>query len=190
MAVKSTMKNMFLCLFTVCLVCSALLGGAYAITKEPIEAADIAKKNEAIAAVVPQFDNTPSEEMFKVSLSGKDYDVYPARMGGNTVGYAINSSAAGFSGPVTIMVGITSDGIVYNTSVVSHSETPGLGAKISEKGNTFTPQFSNLDPSSTVLKVKKDGGDIDAITASTITSRAYVSAVETALAVFANIQKQ
>ena len=83
------------------------------------------------------------------------------------------------------MVGITADGIVYNTSVLSQSETPGLGAKCTEPA--FADQFKNLNPAATKLAVKKDGGDIDAITASTITSRAYVAAVNNALAIYETI---
>lgn len=190
MAMQSSMKNMFMCLFSVCLICSALLGGAYALTKDKIAKAETDKKNQAIAKVVPSFDNAPSDEMFTITLDGKAYDVYPATLQGAPVGYAINCAAGGFSGAVTVMVGITVDRIVYNTVPVSHSETPGLGAKISEEGNTFVAQFKGLDPLKTNLKVKKDGGDLDAITASTITSRAYISAVSTALAVFDKIQEE
>lgn len=190
MALESTVKNMFVSLTVICLVCSALLGGAYAITKEKIDEAEINKQNEAIARVVPEFDNIPSEEVFEVELEGKKYAVYPAKLSGEVVGYAINTSATGFSGPVVIMVGITAEGRIFNTVPVSHAETPGLGAKISEEGNPFVEQFKDMDPSATVLKVKKDGGDIDAITASTITSRAYTAAVESAWMVFNKIKEE
>lgn len=189
MALESTVKNMFVSLTVICLVCSALLGGAYAITKDKIDEAEVNKQNEAIARVVPEFDNIPSEEVFEVELEGKKYAVYPAKLSGEVVGYAINTSATGFSGPVVIMVGITAEGRIFNTVPVSHAETPGLGAKISEEGNPFVEQFRDMDPSATVLKVKKDGGDIDAITASTITSRAYTAAVESAWMVFNKIKE-
>lgn len=189
MALESTVKNMFVSLTVICLVCSALLGGAYAITKDKIDEAEVNKQNEAIARVVPEFDNIPSEEVFEVELEGKKYAVYPAKLSGEVVGYAINTSATGFSGPVVIMVGITAEGRIFNTVPVSHAETPGLGAKISEEGNPFVEQFKDMDPSTTVLKVKKDGGDIDAITASTITSRAYTAAVESAWMVFNKIKE-
>lgn len=189
MALESTVKNMFVSLTVICLVCSALLGGAYAITKEKIDEAEVNKQNEAIARVVPEFDNIPSEEVFEVELEGKKYAVYPAKLSGEVVGYAINTSATGFSGPVVIMVGITAEGRIFNTVPVSHAETPGLGAKISEEGNPFVEQFKDMDPSAIVLKVKKDGGDIDAITASTITSRAYTAAVESAWMVFNKIKE-
>lgn len=189
MALESTVRNMFVSLTIICLVCSALLGGAYAITKDKIDEAEVNKQNEAIARVVPEFDNIPSEEVFEVELEGKKYAVYPAKLSGEVVGYAINTSATGFSGPVVIMVGITAEGRIFNTVPVSHAETPGLGAKISEEGNPFVEQFKDMDPSATVLKVKKDGGDIDAITASTITSRAYTAAVESAWMVFNKIKE-
>jgi electron transport complex protein RnfG len=80
----------------------------------------------------------------------------------------------------------TGQNIVWNTKVLSQAETPGLGAKCVEPA--FASQFKELDPAAKKLYVKKDGGDIDAITASTITSRAYVSGVATAVNVLATIQ--
>jgi electron transport complex protein RnfG len=85
------------------------------------------------------------------------------------------------------MVGLTPDGKVYNTSVLSHSETPGLGAKCTEDEH-FMTQFKGFDPSQKILTVKKDGGDVDAITASTITSRAYSLAVKNAVDAFKTIK--
>ena len=86
------------------------------------------------------------------------------------------------------MVGIASDGTVYNTSVLSHNETPGLGAKCTSD-KKFMDQWQGLDPAQKILSVKKDGGDIDAITASTITSRAYARAVAGALDVYKKIME-
>ena len=85
------------------------------------------------------------------------------------------------------MVGITPDGKVYNTSVLSHTETPGLGAKCTSDEHFYT-QFKGFDPSQKILTVKKDGGDVDAITASTITSRAYSLAVKNAVEAFKTIK--
>ena len=93
------------------------------------------------------------------------------------------SASNGFSGPVTVMVGITEDGIIHNTTVLSQSETPGLGAKCQTDEN-FINQFKGWDPAAKSLTVKKDGGDVDAITASTITSRAYSLAVSNAVAAY------
>lgn len=185
MAKESSLKNMVFTLFIVCLVSSTLLGGAYALTKEPIEAANIAKVNSSISGVVPAFDNDPSKEIFTKELNGKSFNVYPAKKGGKIVGYAIESStSAGFGGRIMLMVGFNTDGTIFNTSVLSHSETPGLGDKMVEGKSNFSVQFKGKNPADFKLAVKKDGGDVDAITASTITSRAFCDALVTAYKVF------
>lgn len=192
MARESTFTNMAVTLFAVCLVAAAVLGGVYAVTKEPIDAAQIAKINNAIGGVVPQFDNAPSGEAFEVDANGKPAKVYPAKMGGEVVGYAIEaSSSAGFGGNITLMVGFTPDGAICKTSVISHAETPGLGAKISDSQSHFITQFEGKNPADPNFKfaVKKDGGSFDAITASTITSRAYIDVINNAYNAFLNINK-
>ncbi len=191
MAKESNFKNMTLCMFVICFAASALLSVVYVITKDPIEQANIAKTNSSIAIVVPEFDNRPSEEMFTVNVAGKEVNVYPAVKDGKTVGYAIESSSnKGFGGKMTIMVGFSEDGKIYNTSVISHAETPGLGDKIDKKKSGFSLQFNGMDPATADISVKKDGGEIDAITASTISSRAFCDAVLNAYAAFKEIKKE
>ena len=85
------------------------------------------------------------------------------------------------------MVGIDDEGKVVNTVVLSHSETPGLGAKCTTE-TAFIDQFKGFDPAAQKLAVRKDGGDIDAITASTITSRAYSAAVADAYNVYLKLR--
>ncbi|MDE7128647.1 MAG: RnfABCDGE type electron transport complex subunit G [Bacteroidales bacterium] len=183
MAVKSSFKNMVLCLLVICLVCSALLAGVYALTKAPIDAAAAAKTNNAIAQVVPDFDGEPV--MSTVQVAGKDYTYYTVSKGGQVTGYAIQASSSGFGGALNVMVGMTADGEIFNTSVLSHSETPGLGAKCTDPA--FADQFKGFNPFQKKLAVKKDGGDVDAITASTITSRAFCVALENAVAAYGEI---
>ena len=180
MAVKSNLTNMVLVLGVTCLVCSALLGGAYALTKEPIDKAAAAKTEKAIAQVLPHFTEV------QYNQEGR---YYTATDGDAVVGYAIESTTVGFGGNLTLMVGVTPDGVVYNTSVLSQSETPGLGAKCNTDVK-FMDQWRGFDPSVKALSVKKDGGDVDAITASTITSRAYTLAVANALEAFKKIGGQ
>jgi len=177
MAAESNLKNMTLVLGLTCLLCSAVLGGAYALTKKPIDASAVAKTNKAVGAVLPAFEETSYES---VEVDGKTYNYYKAVKGSETVGYAVESTVVGFGGPLSLMVGVTPDGVVYNTSVLSHSETPGLGAKCNTDAK-FMAQWKGFDPSAKILSVKKDGGDVDAITASTITSRAYAEAVKNAV---------
>ena len=183
---ESTLRSMAVCLLLVCLVCSALLGGVYVLTPDKINEEVVKKTNNAIALVTPEFDNEPSAESLSVELDGDAVTVYPAKKGGQTVGYAVESfTSKGFSGTINIMVGFDMDGNIVGTSVISHAETPGLGAKMTEPA--FASQFVGKNPSSFRLSVTKDGGDVDAITASTITSRAYCDAVDRAYRVYRKV---
>ena len=190
MAVQSTFKNMTICLLAICLVCSGLLAGVYALTKEPIDNAAKAKNEAAIKEVLPE-EVAKIDEEKSIELDGVKYTYNLAYdEAGNTVGCAVNVAPVGFGGPIVIKVGFkvdaqTGKNLVWNTKVLSHAETPGLGAKCSEPA--FADQFKGLDPTVKTLEVTKDGGDIDAITASTITSRAFTDGVATAVNVIAAI---
>ena len=182
MAVKSSFKNMSLCLLAICLACSALLAGVYALTAEPIAAAAAAKNEAAIKEVLPETAVTIEEER-TVDFEGASYAynlAYDEK--GDVVGCAINVSPVGFGGPISIKVGFDANGVICNTKVLSQAETPGLGAKCVEP--SFSDQFKGWNPSQKSLSVKKDGGDVDAITASTITSRAYADGLALAVKVF------
>ena len=185
MAVQSSFKNMTICLFAICVVCSSLLAGVYALTKEPIDAAAKAKNEAAIKEVLPPAAVTIEEER-TVDFEGASYAynlAYDEQ--GNTVGCAINVAPVGFGGPISIKVGFDVNGVIWNTKVLSQAETPGLGAKCVDAD--FSDQFKGFDPAAKNLAVKKDGGDVDAITASTITSRAYTDGVALAVKVFQTI---
>ena len=158
-------------LLIITLVAGLALGGTNALTKDPIDAAAAEKTNRAIAQVLPHFTAVEYNE---------EGHYYKATDGEALVGYAIESTTVGFGGNLSLIVGITPDGVVYNTSVLSHAETPGLGAKCNTDAK-FMAQWEGFDPSAKSLSVKKDGGDVDAITASTITSRAYTEAVKNAV---------
>lgn len=185
MAAKSTLRNMVLCLTLVCLFCSAVLAVVYAITADPIKAAEQKALEDSINQVLPaggELSGVASAE-----FGGQKFDYYVSTANGAPAAYAVKSSTVGFGGPLTLMVGVLPDGTVYNTSVLSHSETPGLGAKCNTDAK-FMDQWKGLGPDK-VIKVTKDGGDIDAITASTITSRAYSLAVSNAVAFVKSIVK-
>jgi len=182
MAVQSSFRNMTICLFAICIVCSGLLAGVYALTKAPIDAAAKAKNEAAIKEVLPESAVTIEEER-TVDFEGASYAynlAYDAQ--GNTVGCAINVAPVGFGGPIAIKVGFDVNGVICNTKVLSQAETPGLGAKCVEPA--FSDQFRGFNPAEKKLAVKKDGGDVDAITASTITSRAYADGLLLATKVF------
>lgn len=178
---ESTFTSMVLTLFLVTLGASAALGYVYQLTKEDIAKAEAKKKILAIKRVVPEYDNIPSEEFFKIPLKSKGDTIvfYVAKSGKDTVGYAVETfSKNAFSGMLKILVGLQPDGTIYNIAVLEHKETPGLGTKMTEE--KFSSQFPGKNPEKFDLKVTKDGGKIDAITASTITSRAYCEAAQRA----------
>lgn len=178
---ESTLINMVVTLLLVTLLASTALAFVYQVTKGPKQQADDAKKNFAIKKVTPEFDNEPGKEAYRIaSFDGGDSLVcYPAKKGDVLVGVAIETwTMNGFSGLIRIMVGFDTTGNIINTSVLEQKETPGLGTKMVEP--FFKDQFNNKNPETSNLTVKKDGGEIDAITASTITSRAFCEAVNRA----------
>ena len=178
MAMESSLKNMVIVLGSITLVASAAVGGIYLLTKEPIEAAQAKKINDAIAQVMPPFDNVPAQEAFTKEADGETVKIYPASKEGEIVGYAIETfSKNGFGGQISLMVGFLPDGTIQDISVISHNETPGLGDKIQKSKSDFAVQFEGKNPETFKLAVTKDGGDVDAITASTISSRAFTDAV-------------
>ena len=182
MAVKSSFINMTVCLLAICLVCSGLLAAVYALTAEPIAVAAAAKNEAAIKEVLPE-TAVKIEEERTVEFEGASYAYNLAYDElGNVVGCAINVAPVGFGGPIAIKVGFDVNGVIWNTKVLSQAETPGLGAKCVEPA--FSDQFKGFDASAKKLAVKKDGGDVDAITASTITSRAYADGLALAVKVF------
>ncbi len=199
---ESTFLAMVITLFVVTAVASTALAFVYQLTKEPIALAKLEKKKNAIQEVVPTFDNNPVKDMFKVGIKqGDSLECYPAKMKGNLVGIAVRSDTKkAFSGEMWIMTGFTPKGEIYNTMVLEHKETPGLGDKTDkakslaivekEDGTTdttwWTKQFQGKKPqyakegdfeNPANIKVTKDGGEINAITAATISSRAYSDAV-------------
>jgi electron transport complex protein RnfG len=176
--IESSFKNMVLSLTLISLGAAACLGFVYEYTKKPIELSNLNKKLDAIRQVVPEFNNDPNAEMYRLPTgNGDSLDIYPAKKDNELVGYAVNTySDKGFSGRISIMTGFKPDGSIINISVLSQKETPGLGTKMTEPG--FKDQFNGKNPSEYILKVKKDGGPVDAITAATISSRAFCDAVQ------------
>lgn len=182
---ESTFRNMFLSLFIITVVVGLILSQVNKLTAEPIAIAKAQKLENAIKDVVPEFDNSPSNESYWMSTeNGDSLMVYPALKGNEVVGFAISSfSSNGFSGDIEIMVGFDTQSKIINYSVLSHAETPGLGSKMTDWFKDLNKPSQNVvgrKMDEGLLHVSKDGGQIDAITASTITSRAFLEAVNKA----------
>jgi len=176
---ESTLTNMVLTLLVITLVASLALGGIYNLTKEPIALAKKAKQEKAIKEVIPGFDTIVAKKY--LPADGTDSLVfYYGYDGDSLVGTAVGTySNKGYDATqIQLMVGFMPDLSIRNISVIQQKETPGLGTKM--KDAKFKDQFQDKNPANFVLKVKKDGGDVDAITAATISSRAFCDAVSRA----------
>lgn len=178
---ESTLFNMISSLVVVTLITSTALGYVYELTKGPIAEAKMKKKIKAIDEVVLKYDNKPVEEMYKIPIEGSNdsLEIYPAKKDGKLVASAIKTfSPKGYGGEVWLMIGLLPDGKIEKMAVLEHKETPGLGSKMNNEN--FKSQFAGKDPASFKLMVKKDGGDVDALTGATISSRAVSSAIKLA----------
>ncbi|NOZ34654.1 MAG: RnfABCDGE type electron transport complex subunit G [Chlorobi bacterium] len=196
---ESTFVNMVVVLFIVSVIAATALALVYKATKGPIAKSKLEKKKKAIKNVVNDFDNNPIAEMFKIPVAGGDsVECYPAKKDGKIVGYAIKTfSKKGFGGLITLMIGFDPDGHIHKTAVLEQHETPGLGDKMQRNKSTFSNQFDNMDVPNIpdkdhdgiIIEVTKDHGTVDAITAATISSRAFCDAAERAYNAFKKIKK-
>ncbi len=187
--IESSLKNMVIVLCAITFTAGISLAFVQQITLAPITASHQQKQINAISFVVPEFNNNPLETGIKMAVQNDSLTVYTATKDNDVVGYAILSSTnSGFGGNVQVMVGFTPDGTIYNTSVVAHQETPGLGDKMTTE--KFRSQFIGFDCATKKAIVKKDGGDVDALTAATISSRAFCTTVKKAYSAFQQISNQ
>lgn len=185
---ESTLKNMLLSLTLIALVASLALALVNNVTKGPIEKVNQEKIANAVAKVLPPYKDytvdTVSVETPKGSAQMVRYTA--VNEAGELVGKAIESfDDNGFGGRLSAMVGFDAEGNISGYEVLASAETPGLGAKADKwfqkdgKGNVI-----GKNPASNNITVSKDGGEIDAITGSTITSRAFCRLVSTAYNAF------
>lgn len=177
----STFANMVIVLTSVSVISALALAFTYSATKDAIAQVKGVKRTlKALQDVLPEFNNDPAKEKYIVEdPEFKDIELYPARKDNQLVGTAVNTfSDNGFGGRITLMVGFDETAKIRSISVVNQAETPGLGDKMKE--SSFKNQFNGKDPSVFKMKVKKDGGEVDAISAATISSRAFCDAVDRA----------
>ncbi len=205
---ESSLKNMLLSLTAIALIAAGLMASLYSVTSEPIQKSKEQKSVEAIKAVLPAFDKIENDTANGLNI----YKAYKAD--GQFIGAAVESmSKNGFGGEIKVMVGFDSQGNITEYSVLEQKETPGLGTKMvtwfrpqTEKKKSLLETIFHYEvktaekqssiigknPAVNKMTVSKDGGEIDAITASTISSRAFLESVRTAYNAYAaaNNQKQ
>ncbi len=177
---ESTLPNMVIVLTGVTLVAAALLGVMQQLTKDPIAKIEEQTLNDGIKKVIlagQDGDLTVTNTETIENENGK-FTVYTAAVGGEVVGKAVKTAVTGFSPNLTVLTGFDNQGNILGYEILNTAETPGLGAKAGEwfqkggKGNII-----GMNPGTNNMTVSKDGGEVDAITASTITSRAFLKAV-------------
>ena len=182
MKVESTSKyvaRLALTLLLITAVVAVVLAGVNTITAPRIAAINEQKTQAAIEAVLPG----GGAEIPFTDDSGLVVTVYQGENG-----YAVEVAPAGFGGAVDMMVGVDPEGNVLGISIISQTETAGLGAVAAAStsaGEAFRDQFVGMNGT---IAVAKDGGTVDAITGATITSRAVCTGVNAALACVANFQ--
>ena len=189
---KSSLLNMTAVLFGITLVASAGVGAVNMITAEPIEQAKAADTENAVKAVLSGVDfDTIAPADTLMNKNNSTVVVYRAKKGDDVAAYAVKTPSLtknGFNGKVTLMVGYLPDGVVNDIVVVEQNETPGLGTRMKDEGNSLYLSVRGKNTwemrNSGALAVRQDGGEVDALTAATISSRAYVNAIEAADAAF------
>lgn len=159
-------------LFVICAIAAGLLGYIYDITEEPIKVQNENTLNKAMEEVLPE-----AKEFNDLQLSSDEVvSVYEGKNGDEVVGYAITTAPSGYGGPVNILTGVKPDGTITSISILSMTETPGLGANASEP--SFKDQYNNKSGELTVVKtVPSKDNEIEAMTSATITSRAVTNGV-------------
>lgn len=183
---KSTLRNMMLSLGAIASVAGLILGLMNDATADARALARTAARSEAIARVLPPFDNNP----LGTADTAAGCTVYRATRNGSDAGYAVTATSPdGFGGPLTVMAGFDTAGTLTGYEILESTETPGLGSKAGEWFRNPSGHRSVLG-SRGILAVTKDGGDIDAISGATITSRAFTDALNTARRAFETYRKR
>lgn len=175
---KFNAKDIFVPVFSlaiICIVVSLLLALTNAVTISPIEENEKKKADELRKSI---FTNAQTFEEYDGYYSALDSD-------GNIIGYIFETSGKGYGGTVSVMTGITyPNADIAGIEILSHSETPGLGANCTN--DSFKDSFKQSVADNTDISVVKDGtggsdGKVDAITGATITSSAVTNAVNEAI---------
>jgi electron transport complex protein RnfG len=172
-------------LATVCAICAALLVYVDMLTQAPREASGSQKRSQAARSVLPSFTDENAE------LRGLENGAFllTDRTSGEFLGAAIEgSSTHGYGGNLRLIVGFDAKNNVVDFAVLESHETPGLGAKVSDE--KFRAAFRGRPSNCSKMHVKKDGGDVDAITSATISSRAACEAVADAASKLEAVRKE
>ena len=181
---ESSFANMVIVLTIITVIAAACLGAMNNVTAEPIAASKKAKQEAAIKAVLPEFASVDTAVIVNEQKIFRAYDA-----NGELVGIAIETKELGFGGDITTMVGFNVNGAIVNYSLLQHAETPGLGSKLVD-WFLVKSDIRGAGADQMPLRVSKDGGEYDAITAATISSRAFLDTLVEAYNAFVAMQNK
>lgn len=170
-------------LFVICFVVTALLAITNKFTQPQIEKLSIETENKTKAEVLTEADSF--SDAIKYTLDGVQYQYYEGTASGEKIGYVFATSSKGYGGDIDVMVGVSTDGKVTGVSILSISETAGLG--MNAKNDSFLSQFTGRSGEIGVAKNNPSDNEIQALTGATITSKAMAGAVNTALRIYSEI---
>ena len=185
--------KMVVVLVVICTTSGVVLSYVNTATEAPREYQYIKFVQEpSMKAVLSDYDNDPIKERLKLAV-GEDEEgnpvelvVFPAKKGGKTEAIAYSAAAKGYHDLIEVMIGVGPDGKLTGISIMTHTETPGLGARIVEP--EFTDQFAGLDLDTT--KLAADGGKVDTLSGATFSTVGVIAAVSAALEQFPQIKKE
>ena len=185
--------KMVVVLFVICTTSGVVLSYVNETTQEPREYSYIKFVQEpSMKAVLSDYDNDPIKERIKLAV-GEDEEgnpvemvVFPAKKDGKTEAIAYSAAAKGYNDLIEVMIGVNPDGTLTGISIMTHTETPGLGARIVEP--EFTDQFAGLDLDTANLAA--EGGKVDTLSGATFSTVGVVTAVRAALEQFPQIEKE
>lgn len=184
---KSSLTNMAVVLTVIAIVAGAVLASINAVTAPQIEKINAENLAAGIKTVMGSEDINvadPETQTAQVGGKTKTFTVYAvSSQDGQPLGSAVLTSENGFGGELQVLVGFDNEGTILGYTIQKTSETPGLGAKADtwfQPENGDSRSIVGKNPGTCRFSVSKDGGDIDAITASTITSRAFLLAIKNA----------
>ena len=190
---KSSLKNMVVVLFTITAISALLVALVNDVTKDAIAEAEQKNKELAKLEVLPSFEGEAEMNDTSYQIGDFTVNVTEVKVDGKILGYAVEApslTANGYADKIYLMVGFVEDEAgrakIHGVKVLSQKETPGLGANMIKPGNKLESSILGKYADDLVFKVKKDdaSGSFDALTGSTISSRAYAEAVARAYAVF------
>ena len=177
----------FIALTLVCIGAASVLAVVHHLTKKPIKDAELRQKQEALRIVLPK--ETVRIDQKTIIFEGSETEIHVGKDSkGRLVGYAVEATTSeGYGGDVVFLIGLDAEGKIKTYKIMIHKETPGLGDNLTSP--EFKKQFIGKNLDNFTFKVTKDGGDVQAITAATISSRAACDALKRGLEIFKAFKK-